>query len=90
MRNQPFEVWQAQRDAPRGRRKILPSDMDEYGAAAPAHAWSVVVADDDDKIVEAVRSPQVLCARGVGVTDQSVVVAIFRVIAPAVVLAQGR
>ena len=56
-RNMPEQFQQVvppQRDTARGRRKSVPGDMDEHGAAAPGHARPRVVVDFDDQIVEAV------------------------------------
>jgi Amt family ammonium transporter len=89
-RQHPLKVLAAQSDAAFGRRISWWGNMQEDGTAAAAHAWALVVARDHDDIVKVVRPPKPLGARRVGVAHLSVVVAVLRGIAPAVVRTQRR
>src|SRR5512134_1600010 len=77
-------VARAQRDAAGGRRQALGREVQEDRTAAALNAGAIVVSQHDDDIVEAVRAPQALGARGVGERHGAVVIAIARGVAPAV------
>jgi hypothetical protein len=81
---QEQEMHAPQGDAALGWAISGPGQMHEHRAACPAHARSHVVAEHDDKVVEAVLPPQPLGARRIGMPDGAVVVAIGGRIAPPV------
>src|ERR1700686_800799 len=64
--------------------------MQENGAAPAANRPRQVVVEDHKHIVEVIVTPQALMACGVGQANGTVVAAVRRVVAPAVVAADRR
>ena len=89
-RHQFEEIVAGEGHATLGRRVIFACDVEEDGAAPFALGRVVVVAHDDDEIVETVVAPHLLVAPFVGNMDQPVVGRGARVVAPAIVLVDRR
>ena len=55
--HQPPQIAERHRDAARGRPQIFTREMKKYRAATSRHAWSRIVVDLDDEIVEMIVAP---------------------------------
>src|SRR5437667_4377847 len=86
VRPQPLQQRQHRRfrhrNAAGGRLKIVARQMQEHGAAAPCDAWTKVVIDRDDEIVEMVLAPQAVAAVVAVKPHRHVVMSVARILAP--------
>lgn len=58
--------------------------MQEDGTATTSHPRTLVIAQDNDKIVQMIRPPHGFGARLIGMADGPIVVAVRRSIAPTI------
>ncbi len=59
--------------------------MEKHGAARAFDARPIIVAEDYHDVIELVLAPHGLVARAVGQLDRAVVIAVGRIVAPAVI-----
>lgn len=59
--------------------------MHEYRASLARDWWRVVMAEDDDQVVESVFAPQLFVAGRKGQPDETIVVRVGGVVAPSLV-----
>ncbi len=85
---QAQEVFALQGDAPGSRGEAAPRDVHEDRASAPGDAPSRVVAEHNDRVIEAVVAPKPLCAGAIGQWYAPVVVPVAGGVAPSVAFAQ--
>lgn len=84
-REDALQVGEGECNAALGRRVTRARDVHEDGAALAADARDAVMVKHNDDVVDAIVAPQAFGARAIGMTDEPVVVAILRVVAPAIV-----
>ena len=84
LRHDGQQILLPERDAALGRAPIVAGEVQEDSAAGALQHRIVVVADDDDEIVEVAVEPQAFVARGIGQADRLVVGGVGGIVAPAV------
>src|SRR6476659_2718484 len=83
------QVMMRERDAARRRRVAWARKMHEDGAAMPLHARAVIVTENENQIVEIVVAGQAVGSRSRRQSDELVVAAVGRILAPAIVGPNG-
>lgn len=78
------QVVTLERDATLSGCEVRCRDVHEYGAASVAASLDVVVAHDDDEIVEVVVAPKMFCACAVRVGYGAIVVWVTGSVTPTV------
>ncbi len=81
-------MGQAQRHAARGGRQSWPCDVYENGTAPALNSRIIIVADHYNHIVKMIVAPQALGTARIRVAHSPVIVAVGRIVAPAVTHAQ--
>ncbi|CFX09342.1 protein of unknown function [Candidatus Filomicrobium marinum] len=82
--NELDQVVPAERDATLSGREVRCRDVYEYSAASTTASLDVIVAHDDDEVVQVVVAPKTFCARPVGVGYGAIVVRVTGSVAPTV------
>ena len=87
MRDQPYEIMPRQRDATIRRREAGPGEVNENGAAFAPDPRPVIVTKYQHEIVKMIRALQALPAWPRRQLAEPVVVAVGRIVTPAIIVA---
>lgn len=82
--DEALEIAAIEGNAPCGRGQPGVGHVHEDRAAVSAYAGALVMAEDDDQIVEMIVSPEDLGTRRIGMADGPIVVAVAGIVAPAI------